>query len=163
MFQDPANTNTNSTFYRKYNVLSQLPLSPCQTSRESWKNSGSCQLQAVRDVFGACFSAGSVFPSQDLSIVLCKMVQLEDWGSTVYRTSWLLTLCSYHITAFCSADFPAFSTNRVVTDWGPSQCRMPPAFQCCLQLLLASQRQGMVSRCRAAMCVEEWPLDDVYR
>ena len=87
-------------------MLSWLPPSPCQTSRDSWKTSGSCRLWPLRDVFGACFSAGSIFPFQDLTIILRKIVQLEDWGSTVYL-SRLLTLCPHHITTFCSADFPS--------------------------------------------------------
>lgn len=60
LFQDPVNTNTNSNFFKKrYNVQSWLPPSPWQNSRDSWN---SCQLQPVRNVFGACFWAESVFP-----------------------------------------------------------------------------------------------------
>lgn len=44
--------------------------------------------------------------------------------------------------------FPAFNINEGATDWESSQCRTPPAFQCSLQLFLASQQEGSVSRCR---------------
>lgn len=49
---------------------------------------------------------------------------------------------------FVQEVFPAFNINQGATDWESSECRMPPAFQCSLQLFLASQEQGSVSRRR---------------
>lgn len=87
---------------------SWLPPSPGQTSRDSWETSGSCQLQSVRDVFGACVSAGSVFPLQDFAIILCKMVHRVPYQTANTLFSPYTLHCVQHIAA-------AFSIGQVAT------------------------------------------------
>lgn len=59
------------------------------------------------------FQLDPLFPFRTLQ--LCKMVQLEDWGSKVYLTG-LLTLCSHISLHFVQQLSPAFSTDQVVAD-----------------------------------------------
>lgn len=87
-------------------MQSWLPLSPWQNSRDSCETSSSCQLQPVRNVFGACFWDESVFPFRNLEIFSGETEQLKGWGSTVSLTRPLM-LSSHHIHAFCSANFPS--------------------------------------------------------